>query len=128
MRMEVSECADNPSGLVQNPPTDIMQTYTEIYEYPEKFGRGGYVDSSLHPPWICVPGNSIVGGTVRYRTMPIHLYPKIMNCRQTEDVDCLSHVVCYDCVCLMPLMRMTMLLFSDIDILPHRHITPYDIE
>ena len=31
------------------------------------------------------------------------LYPKLMNCRQTEDMDCLPHAVCHDCVCLMPL-------------------------
>ena len=39
--------------LIQIPPTDIMRTYTENDEYPEKFGRGGCVDSSLHSPWIC---------------------------------------------------------------------------
>ena len=45
--------ANIPPGLVQNPPTDVMRTYTENDEYPEKFGRGGCIDSSLHPPWIC---------------------------------------------------------------------------
>ena len=38
-----------------------------------------------------------------------------MNCRQTEDMDCLPHAVCYDGVCLMPLIRITMFLFSDGD-------------
>ena len=45
--------ANIPPGLFQNPPTDIMRTYMENDEYPEKLGRGGCLDSSLHPPWIC---------------------------------------------------------------------------
>ena len=47
-----------------------------------------------------------------------------MNCRQTEDMDCLPHAVCYDCVCLMPLIRITMPLFSDGD--GTVNITGYD--
>ena len=61
-----------PPGLIQNPPTDIMRNYTEDDEYPEEFGRGGCVDSSLHTPWICV-GQQHCRGTVRYRTMLIRL-------------------------------------------------------
>ena len=38
-----------------------------------------------------------------------------MNCRQTEDMDCLPYAVCYVCVCLMPLIRIMMLLSSDGD-------------
>ena len=61
-------------------------------------------------------GNSIVGETVRYRRMPIRgSYPKLTNCRHTEDMDCLPHAVCYDCVCLMPLIWITMPLSSDGD-------------
>ena len=42
-------------------------------------------------------------------------YPALINCRQTEDMDCLTHAVCYDCICLMPLIRSTIPLFSDGD-------------
>ena len=34
---------------------------------------------------------------------------------QTEEVDCLSHVVCYDSAALMPLIRINRVLFSDGD-------------
>ena len=50
--------------------------------------------------------------------------PGGLNCRQTEDMDCLPHAVCYDCVCLMPLIRITMPLFSDGDETANR--TGYD--
>ena len=43
------------------------------------------------------------------------LCPGTMDCLQTEEVDCLSHAVCYDSVCLMPLVRINMFLFSDGD-------------
>ena len=36
-----------------------------------------------------------------------------MNCRQTKDMDCLPYAVCYDCICLMPLIRSTIPLLSD---------------
>ena len=64
-----------PPGLIQNPPTDIIRNYTDDDEYPEKFGRGGCVDSSIHPPWICLGQHHCRGGggAVRYRTMPICL-------------------------------------------------------
>ena len=104
--------------LIQNPPTDIMRTYTENDECPEKFGRGGCVDSSLHPPWICFAQQHCCGdGEIQNNAnTPIRgLYPKLMTCRQTEDMDCLPHAVCCDCVCLMPLIRITMPLFSDGD-------------
>ena len=54
--------ANIPPGLVQNTPTDIMRTYMENDEYPEKLGRGGCVDSSLHPPWICSGQQHCWGG------------------------------------------------------------------
>ena len=104
-----------------------MRTYTENDEYPEKFGRGGCVDSSLHPPWICSGQQHCWGdGEIQNNAnTPIPgLHPKIMNCRQTEDVDCLPHAVCYDCVCLMPLIQITMILFSDGDETANR--TGYD--
>ena len=46
------------------------------------------------------------------------LYPK------TEEVDCLSHVVCCDSVGLMPLIRINRVLFSDGDDTANR--TEYD--
>ena len=104
--------------LIQNPPTDIMGTYTENDECSEKFGRGGCVDSSLHPPWICFGQQHCWGdGEIQNNAnTPIRgSYPKLMNCRQTEDMDRLPHAVCCDCVWLMPLIRITMPLFSDGD-------------
>ena len=55
-------------GLIQNPPTDIIRNYTDDDEYPEKFRRGDVLIVSyilLGSVW----GNSIVEGTVRYRTI-----------------------------------------------------------
>ena len=42
-------------------------------------------------------------------------YPALISCRQTEDMDCLTHTVCYDCICLMPLIGSTIPLFSEGD-------------
>ena len=47
-----------------------------------------------------------------------------MDCLQTEEVDCLPLAVCYDSVCLMPLIRINMFLFSDGDDMANR--TEYD--
>ena len=108
--------ANIPPGLVQNPPTDIIRTHTENDEYPEKFGRGECIDSSLHPPWICSGHQHCWGdGDMQNydNTAIAGLYPKTMDCLQTED--CLPHAVCYDSVCLMPLIRINMFLFSDGD-------------
>ena len=41
------------------------------------------------------------------------VYPKTMDYLQTEEVDCLSHVVCYDSGGLIPLIRINSVLFSD---------------
>ena len=43
------------------------------------------------------------------------LYPALISCRQTKDMDCLTHAVCYDCICLMLLIRSTITLFSEGD-------------
>ena len=43
------------------------------------------------------------------------LYPKTMDCLQTEEVDCLSHAVYYDSVGLIPLIWINRILFSDGD-------------
>ena len=43
------------------------------------------------------------------------LYPALINCWQTKDMDCLTHAVCYDCICLMLLLRSTITLFSEGD-------------
>ena len=113
--------------LIQNPATDIMRTYTENYEYLEKFGHGGCVNSSLHPLWICFGQQHCWGeGEIQNNAdTPIRgSYPKLMNCHQMQDMDCLPHAVCYDCVCLMPLIRITIPLFSDGDGMVNR--TGYD--
>ena len=118
-------------GLVQNPPTDIMRTNTENDEYPEKFGRGECIDSSLHPPLICSEHQHCWGdGDMQNydNTAIAGLYPKTMDCLQTEEVYCLPHAVCYDSVCLMPLIRINMFLFSDGDDTANRteHDRDYD--
>ena len=104
-----------------------MRTYSENDEYPEKFGRGGCIDSSLHPPWIC-SGHQHCWGNGEMQnndnTAIAGLYPKTMDCLQTEEVNCLPHAVCYDSVCLMPLIRINMFLFSDGDDTANR--TEYD--
>ena len=42
-------------------------------------------------------------------------YPALISCRKTKDMDCLTHAVCYDCICLMLLIRSTITLFSEGD-------------
>ena len=121
------DAANIPPDLVQNPPTDIMRTNMENDEYPEKFGREECIDSNLHPPLICSEHQHWWGdGDMQnYDNMAIAgLYPKTMDCLQTEVVDCLSHAVCYDSVGLMPLIRINRLLFSDGDDTANR--TEYD--
>ena len=56
-----------PPGLIQNPPTDIIRNYMDDDEYLVKFGRRGCVESSIHPPWICLEQQHCRG----YRTMTI---------------------------------------------------------
>ena len=43
------------------------------------------------------------------------LYPALISCRQTKYMDCLTHAVCYDCICLMLLIWSTITLFSEGD-------------
>ena len=51
-----------------------------------------------------------------YQNRPTDIsYPALISCRQTEDMDCLTHAVCYDCICLMLLIRSTITLFSEGD-------------
>ena len=65
------------------------------------------------------------GDIQKYDNMAITgLYPKTMDCLQTEEVDCLSHMVCCDSVGLMPLIRINRFLFSDGDDTANR--TEYD--
>ena len=117
------DAANIPPGLVQNPPTDIIRTNTENEEYLEKFGRGECIDSNLLPPLICCEHQHCWGDgdMQKYDNTAIAgLDPKTMDCLQTEEVDCLSHAVCYDSVCLMPLIRINMFLFSDGDDMANR--------
>ena len=107
-----------PLGLIQNPPTDIIRNYTDDDEYPEKFGRGGCVDSTIHPPWFWLGQQYCRGDSEIQNNANMTIrgsYPKLTNCRHTEYMDCLPHAVCYDCVCLMPLIWITMPLSSDGD-------------
>ena len=95
-----------------------MRTNTDNDEYPEKVALEECIDSNLHPPWICFEHQHWWGdGDMQnYDNMAIAgLYPKTMDCLQTEEVDCLSHAVCYDSICLMPLIRINRVLFSDGD-------------
>ena len=110
--------ADIPPGLFQNPPTDIMRTNMMNEEYPEKFGHEECIDSNLHPPLICSEHQHGWGdGDMQiYDNMAMaELYPKTIDYLQTEEVDCLSHAVCYDSAVLMPLIRINRVLFSDGD-------------
>ena len=56
------------------------------------------------------------------------LYLNTMDYLQTEEVDCLSHAVCYDSVALMPLIWINRVLFSDGDDMANRteHDRDYD--
>ena len=94
---------DSP-GLIQNPPTDIIQNTrycTDDDEYPEKLGDGGYVDGGIQYPRFCLRNND--NG----------LYPKLTSCCHTDDMDFLSLAACYDCTCLMSLIWITTSLSSD---------------
>ena len=84
---------DSP-GLIQNPPTDIIQNTrhcTDDDEYPEKLGDGGYVDGDIQYPRVCVRNND-----------------NRLNCCHTEDMDFLSPAALYDCTC-----RITTSLYSN---------------
>ena len=94
---------DSP-GLIQNPPTDIIQNTrycTDDDVYPEKLGDGGYADGDIQYPRVCVRNNDN------------RLYPKLTGCCHTEDMDFLSPAACYDCTCLMSLIWITTSLSSD---------------
>ena len=85
---------DSP-GLIQNPPTDIIQNTwfcTDDDEYLEKLGNGGYVDGDIQYPRVCVRNNDN------------RLYPKLTGCCHTDDMDFMSLAACYDCTCLMSLI------------------------
>ena len=93
---------DSP-GLIQNPPTDIIQNMLYCMdddEYPEKLGNGGYVDGDIQYPRVCVRNNDN------------RLYPKLTGCCHTDDMDFLSPAGCYDCTCLMSLIWITTSLSS----------------
>ena len=91
-------------GLIQNPPTDIIQNTrycTDDDEYPEKLGNGGYGDGDIQYPRVCVRNNDN------------RLYPKLTGCCHTDDLDFLSPAACYDGTCLMSLIWITTSLSSD---------------
>ena len=103
------DAANIPPGLVQNPPTDIMRTNMDNDEYPEKVAREECIDSNLHPALFC--SEHLVwcgdGDMQNYDNLAIAgLYPTTMDCLKTEEMDCLSHAVCYDSICLMLLIRI----------------------
>ena len=99
-----SAYGNNSPGLIQNPPTDIIQNTrycTDDDEYPEKLGNGGYVDDNIQYPRVCIQTNNT------------RLYPKRTHCCHTDDLDFLSQAACYDCTCLMSLIWITTSLSSD---------------
>ena len=93
---------DSP-GLIQNPPTDIIQNmlcYTENDEYPEKLEDGGYVDGGIQSPRFLWDSGIRNNDNMFIR----RLYPKLTNCCHAGDMDFLSPAACYDCICLMSLI------------------------
>ena len=82
-----------PLGLIQNPPTELIQNtrrYTDDDESPEKFRHGGYVDGGIHPPQFCLgQQRSLWDSVIRNDdSMIIHrLYPKLTIYCHVADMD-----------------------------------------
>ena len=85
-----------PPGLVQNPPTDIMRTYEtdDNSDTDSAAELDDYIGNDTCA-WECRIA------LLRFnQNRPTDIsYPALVNCRQTEDMDCLPHAVCYDCTC-----------------------------
>ena len=88
-----------PPGLVQNPPTDKIRNYEtdDNSDTDSVVELGDYIGDDT-----CALECRIA--LLRFSQNPPTdiWYPKLMNCHQTEDMDCMPHVVCYDCICFMP--------------------------
>ena len=96
-----------PPGLVQNSPTGLTDDNSDTdsaAELEDYIGNGTCA-------WECRIA------LLRFnQNRPTDIsYPALLICRQTEDMDCLTHAVCYDCICLMPLIRSTIPLLSEGD-------------
>ena len=98
-------------GLFQNSPMGIMRAY-------ETDG-----DSDADSAAEFKDYTSIVNDTCAWECRSVLLrfnqnrltdisYPALISCWQTKDMDCLTHAVCYDSICLMLLLRSTITLFS----------------
>ena len=101
-----------PSGLFQNSPMGIMRAY-------EMEGNSDADSAAELRDYI---GNDTCAWECRSALLRFNQnwltdisYPALISCRQTKDMDCLTHAVCYDCRCLMLLIRSTITLFSEGD-------------
>ena len=101
-----------PPGLFQNSPMGIMRAY----ETDSNSDAGSaaelkdYIGNDACA-WEC---RSALLRFSQNRPTDIS-YPALISCLQTKDMDCLTHAVCYDCKCLMLLIRSTITLFSEGD-------------
>ena len=100
---------NNLPGLIQNPPTDLIRNYEtgDNSDTDSIAELGDYIGDDTCA-WECRIA------LLRFSQNPPTdiWYHKLMNCHQTEDMDCMPHAVCYDCICLMPLIRITIPLYD----------------
>ena len=101
-----------PPGLFQNSPMGITRAYE----------TDGDSDADSAAELMDYIGNDTCAWECRSVLLRFNqnrptdiLYPAIISCRQTKDMNCLTHGVCYDCICLMILLRNTITLFSEGD-------------
>ena len=101
-----------PPGLFQNSPMGIMRAY-------ETDGNSDADSAAELKDYI---GNDTCAWECRSALLRFNQnrptdisYPALISCRQLKDMDCLTHAVCYDCICLMLLIRSTITLFSEGD-------------
>ena len=100
-----------PPGLFQNSPMGRMRVY-------ETDGNSDADSAAELKDYI---GNDTCAWECRSALLRFNQnrptdisYPALISCRQTKE-DCLTHAVCYDCICLMLLIRSTITLFSEGD-------------
>ena len=99
-------------GNIQNPPTcKIWNDDTDHGSDADSVAELEYKTWEDACAWEC---QSVLLRFNQNRPTDI-LYPALISCRQTKDMDCLTHAVCYDCICLMLLLRSTITLFSEGD-------------
>ena len=82
-----------PPGLIQNLPMDIIRNYeTDDNSDTDSVAELGDYTGDDTCAWQCRIA------LLRFSQNPPTdiWYPKLMNCRQTEDMNCLPHAVCYD--------------------------------